>query len=85
MTISALIEDKVFVVHGGLSPSIHSLNEIRSLNRVMEIGSISFHEPCIAFLTHTKDPLPSCCGRIQRRERAGVPLHEALATPSVRM
>lgn len=31
MTISALIEEKIFIVHGGLSPSIHSLNEIRSL------------------------------------------------------
>ena len=44
LTISALIEDQIFVVHGGLSPSIKSINEIRNLNRVTEIGSISFCE-----------------------------------------
>ena len=85
MTISALIEEKVFVVHGGLSPSIHSLNEIRTLNRVAEIGSISFCDHCVESFTHTKDLLPSCCGRTQRRERAGDLPHEALATPSARM
>ena len=84
MTISALIEEKIFIVHGGLSPSIHSLNEIRSLNRVTEIGSISYCHSWIGFLTDTKGLLRSYCGRTQRRERVGDPPHEAPATLSVR-
>ena len=42
MPITALIENEMFAVHGGLSPSITSLNQIRELNRVMEVGGISF-------------------------------------------
>lgn len=39
--MSALIENEIFVVHGGLSPSIKSISEIHNLDRVSEIGSIS--------------------------------------------
>ena len=42
MPITALIENEIFALHGGLSPSITSLNQIRELNRVMEVDSISF-------------------------------------------
>ena len=44
MPITALIENEIFALHGGLSPSITSLNQSRELNRVMEVDSIS----CIA-------------------------------------
>lgn len=41
MPITALVEDEIFALHGGLSPSISTLNQIRELNRVMEINRIS--------------------------------------------
>ena len=35
--ITALIEGRVFALHGGLSPSLDSLNQVRKLDRVREI------------------------------------------------
>jgi len=37
LSLSALIEDKVFCVHGGLSPSINTLDQIRTIDRKQEI------------------------------------------------
>lgn len=37
MPLTALIEDKIFCLHGGLSPSIDRLDDIRLLNRRMEV------------------------------------------------
>lgn len=37
LTISALVEGKVFCVHGGLSPEIKTLDQIRTLDRKLEI------------------------------------------------
>jgi len=37
LSLSALIEDKVFCVHGGLSPSITTLDQIRVIDRKQEV------------------------------------------------
>ena len=37
MSIAAIIEGRVFCIHGGLSPSISTVDQIRLLNRKMEI------------------------------------------------
>ena len=42
MPISALISDEIFCVHGGLSPTITTLDQIRELNRITDIDHISF-------------------------------------------
>ena len=42
MPISALISNEIFCVHGGLSPTITTLDQIRELNRITDIDHISF-------------------------------------------
>lgn len=54
MPISALIEGEVFCLHGGLSPSITSLQQIRELNRVTDVNVISFSDVLNSLLNNTK-------------------------------
>ncbi|ORE23316.1 serine/threonine-protein phosphatase 4 catalytic subunit [Rhizopus microsporus] len=37
LTLSAIIDDKVLCVHGGLSPSINTLDQIRTIDRKQEV------------------------------------------------
>lgn len=37
LTVSALVDDKILCVHGGLSPSIKTIDEIRAFDRIKEI------------------------------------------------
>mmetsp|Transcript_10639 Transcript_10639/g.29851 ORF Transcript_10639/g.29851 Transcript_10639/m.29851 type:complete len:307 (+) Transcript_10639:191-1111(+) len=37
LPLTALIEGKIFCLHGGLSPSIDTLDDIRSLDRIQEV------------------------------------------------
>ena len=37
ITLSCVVEDHVFCVHGGLSPSLDTFSDIRSINRVQEV------------------------------------------------
>ncbi|KAJ3228397.1 Serine/threonine-protein phosphatase 4 catalytic subunit [Clydaea vesicula] len=37
LSLSALIDDKVFCVHGGLSPAISTLDQIRTIDRKQEV------------------------------------------------
>jgi serine/threonine-protein phosphatase 4 catalytic subunit len=37
LSLSALIEDRIFCVHGGLSPSINTLDQIRTIDRKQEV------------------------------------------------
>ena len=53
LTLSVVIENEIFCVHGGLSPSIHSLDQIRIIDRFREIP----HEGPMADLVWS-DPDP---------------------------
>ena len=57
LTISATISDSIFCVHGGLSPSIHSLDQMRLLQRFGEVP----HEGPISDLLWS-DPEPNKLG-----------------------
>jgi len=37
LTISAIVENSIFCVHGGLSPDVNILDQVRVINRVQEI------------------------------------------------
>jgi serine/threonine-protein phosphatase 4 catalytic subunit len=37
LALAAIIDNKIFCVHGGLSPSINTLDEIRALDRKQEV------------------------------------------------
>ncbi|MFS8020647.1 putative protein-serine/threonine phosphatase [Helianthus anomalus] len=37
LPLTALIESQVFCLHGGLSPSLDTLDNIRSLDRIQEV------------------------------------------------
>ncbi|CAG8522700.1 11574_t:CDS:10 [Acaulospora colombiana] len=37
MSLAAIIDDKIFCVHGGLSPTINSLDQIRTIDRKQEV------------------------------------------------
>ena len=37
LPLTALVENEIFALHGGLSPSIESLDNIRALDRVQEV------------------------------------------------
>jgi diadenosine tetraphosphatase ApaH/serine/threonine PP2A family protein phosphatase len=40
LPLTAVIENEIFCLHGGLSPSIDSLDNIRALDRIQEVSCL---------------------------------------------
>ncbi|CBK23185.2 uncharacterized protein [Blastocystis hominis] len=54
LPLCAIINDKIFAVHAGISPSLHHIDEINSLNRFQEIPLISFLPATAFFLDSSR-------------------------------
>ena len=37
LSLSAIVDDQVFCVHGGLSPSVNTLDQVRTIDRKQEV------------------------------------------------
>lgn len=37
MPVAALVDDKIFCMHGGLSPELHSLDQVRRIMRPTDV------------------------------------------------
>lgn len=100
MPLTALVEQQIFAVHGGLSPSIDLLDQIRQLPReevrmphpalacVSVNGSAVYSPPCVvadAYRCRTRARCAICFGPILTTGRVGASRHAALATLSVRI
>ena len=48
LSLSAIIEDKIFTVHGGLSPSINTLDQVSGRARPVEAVPFAKRPPYIA-------------------------------------
>lgn len=46
LTLSVVIDDRIFCVHGGLSPSIHSIDQIKIVDRFR--GAHSYLHSCVS-------------------------------------
>lgn len=49
LPLTAVVDDQIFCLHGGLSPSIDTLDHIRQLDRVQEVDCriLQMHSPLI--------------------------------------
>uniref|UniRef100_A0A8V8TRA6 Serine/threonine-protein phosphatase n=1 Tax=Homo sapiens TaxID=9606 RepID=A0A8V8TRA6_HUMAN len=71
LPLTALVDGQIFCLHGGLSPSIDTLDHIRALDRLQEVPhELFFRVQCV-----------TCCGQIQMTVVVGVYLLEELVTP----
>eukprot|EP01091_Cochliopodium_minus_P007569 TRINITY_DN17458_c0_g1_i1.p1 TRINITY_DN17458_c0_g1~~TRINITY_DN17458_c0_g1_i1.p1 ORF type:complete len:311 (-),score=74.09 TRINITY_DN17458_c0_g1_i1:15-947(-) len=66
LTLSAVIDNKIFAIHGGLSPTVHSLDQIRVLDRFQEVP----HEGSLTDLLWS-DPEPNKQGWQTSQRGAG--------------
>ena len=69
LSLSSIIEDKIFCVHGGLSPSINTLDQIRVIDRKQEVP----HDGAMCDVSgrRTKHTRPSAVASVKRaRARA---------------
>lgn len=97
LSLSAVIAGKVFCVHGGLSPSIQNLDQIRTIDRKQEVNTVQFHIwiswkilliscSVVSFLVLRYLMMAQCviyCGQIRRRVSVGVLVLGVLAICSV--
>ena len=51
LPLAALIDDRVFTPHGGLSPTIQTMSDINELDRIQEIPVFAISQNC-------------CCSRL---------------------
>lgn len=92
LPLTALIENQIFCLHGGLSPSVDSLSNIRDLDRIQEIPHEGLCHHCLSLLDDKlvsttnmltiafQDLCAIYYGAIQTIDVDGGSVHEAQAT-----
>ena len=80
LPLTALIEQQVFCLHGGLSPTLDTLDHIRALDRVQEVHRL----PCASTKFPPKHASVTCLGRALAWPvmGCGVPLFVAISCSS---
>jgi hypothetical protein len=72
LSLSAVVDDKVFCVHGGLSPMITTLDQVRTIDRKQEVP----HEGAMCDLLWSDPEGTSAADALeQRRGPPGPPPH----------
>ncbi len=56
LPMTAIVEDSIFCLHGGLSPSVNTLDHIRSLDRFQEVGDFQMgkHHRHLTFTVYAR-------------------------------
>ena len=58
LPLTGLIENQIFCPHAGLSPSMDTLDHIRELDRVQEVGRLCFQMCCIDYVRSPESCVP---------------------------
>lgn len=88
LPLTAVVDDQIFCLHGGLSPSIDTLDHIRQLDRVQEVMQLEINAffslpDCMCMIRFPmKGPCAICCGQTLMTGKAGEYRHAELGTPS---
>jgi len=89
LPLTALVDGQIFCLHGGLSPSIDTLDNIRSLDRLQEVPhEVILHvyllKCSINWFIFYRDRCVICCGLIRMIEEDGAFHREEPGTHSVK-
>merc|ERR1719210_2562361 len=79
LSLSAIIDGKIFCVHGGLSPSIQTLDQIRTIDRKQEVP----HDGPMCDLLWSEPQYPDPGPDQDHRQEAGGPPRRSHVRPPV--
>jgi hypothetical protein len=71
LPVAAIIDEKIFCIHGGLSPELHQMDQLRRIARPTDVPDSGRHVALRGSCAHKARArqafCATCCGRIRRR------------------